>query len=64
MKRLKKERQKMNMSQIDLAFKLKIHPVQISKIENGRLVPFKPNQKKLEEFFGMEIDDLLREVEE
>ena len=63
MKRLVKERNKRKMNQTDLAFELKIHPATMSKIENGRARPFKPNQKKLESFFGMNIDELLEEVE-
>lgn len=62
MKRLAKERSKRNMTQSDLAFELRIHPSQISKIENGRMKPFKPAEKKLESFFGMDIDTLLEEV--
>jgi len=50
------------MSQTDLSFKLKIHPTQLSKIENGRIIPFKPNQEKLENFFNMSIDELLKDV--
>lgn len=64
MKRLVKERKKKKMTQTDLAFRLKIHPTQLSKIENGRARPYKPNQKKLESFFGMGIDELLEEVEQ
>lgn len=64
MKRLVKERKKRKMTQTDLAFELKIHPTQLSKIENGRARPYKPNQKKLELFFGMDIDTLLEEVEQ
>lgn len=63
MKRLVKERKKKKMTQTDLAFELKIHPTQLSKIENGRARPYKPNQKKLESFFEMGIDELLEEVE-
>ena len=62
MKRLIKEREKRDMSQTDLSFKLKIHPTQLSKIENGRIIPFKPNQEKLENFFNMSIDELLKDV--
>lgn len=64
MKRLVKERKKRKMTQTDLAFELKIHPTQLSKIENGRARPYKPNQKKLESFFGMDINTLLEEVEQ
>ena len=64
MKRLVKERKKRKMTQTDLAFELKIHPTQLSKIENGRARPYKPNQKKLESFFDMDIDTLLEEVEQ
>jgi len=64
MKRLVIERQKRNMTQTDLAFELRIQPAQLSKIENGRLIPYEPNQKKLSEFFGMDIDELLEEVEQ
>ncbi len=62
MKRLAKERKKRNMSQADLAFKLRIYPSQLSKIENGIMRPYKPNRKKLENFFGLSIDELLQEV--
>ncbi|MEJ6952451.1 helix-turn-helix domain-containing protein [Natronospora cellulosivora (SeqCode)] len=62
MKRLALERKKRNMSQTDLAFKLRIHPSQISKIESGVARPYKPSRKKLEEFFNKSIDDLLEEV--
>jgi len=64
MKRLVKERKKRRMTQTDLAFELKIHPTQLSKIENGRARPYKPNQEKLESFFGMDINTLLEEVEQ
>ena len=63
MKRIIKERKKKKMTQTDLAFELKIHPSTMSKIENGRAKPYKPNQKKLEAFFFFFIDELLEEVE-
>lgn len=63
MKRIIKERQKKDMTQTDLAFKLRIHPSQLSKIESGRARPYKPAQEKLEDFFNMSIDELLQEVE-
>ncbi|PTV98629.1 helix-turn-helix protein [Halanaerobium saccharolyticum] len=63
MKRLVKERKKKNMTQSDLAFELRVQPSQLSKIENGRLIPYKPTQEKLESFFEMGIDELLEEVE-
>lgn len=64
MKRITKERIKRDMTQTDLAFELRIHPTQISKIENGKAKPFKPNQKKLEEYFSMNIDDLLQDIDQ
>lgn len=63
MKRLTEEREKMNMTKTDLAFELRIQPAQISKVENGRMFPYKPTQNKLEEFFGLSIDELLKEVD-
>lgn len=62
MKRLTKERQKRDMTKTDLAFELKIQPSQISKVENGRMLPYKPTKKKLEEYFEMTIEELLKEV--
>jgi transcriptional regulator with XRE-family HTH domain len=64
MKRLVIERKKKSMSQSDLAFALRIQPAQLSKIENGRLIPYKPTEKKLSEFFNMDIKQLLEEVEQ
>ena len=63
MKKITKERQKRKMTQTDLSYTLKIHPSQLSKIESGRAKPYKPNEKKLEEFFNMDIEELLKEVE-
>lgn len=63
MKRLVRERKNKDMNQTDLAFELRIHPSQLSKIENGRMIPFKPTAKKLEEFFNMEINELLQDLE-
>lgn len=63
MKKIKKERQKKKMTQTDLAFELRIHPAQLSRIECGRMLPYKPAQKKLEDFFDMSIEELLSEVE-
>ena len=63
MKKLVKERKNRDMTQTDLAFELRIHPSQLSKIENGRMIPFKPTTKKLEEFFNMEIDNLLQDLD-
>jgi len=63
MKRLTIERKKRNMNKSDLAFELRIQPAQISKVESGRMFPYKPTQEKLEEFFGMSINELLKEVD-
>jgi ribosome-binding protein aMBF1 (putative translation factor) len=63
MKKITKERQKRKMTQVDLSYTLKIHPSQLSKIESGRAKPYEPNEKKLEEFFNMSIEELLEEVE-
>ncbi|SDM26780.1 helix-turn-helix domain-containing protein [Halarsenatibacter silvermanii] len=63
MKRLAQERKKKEMSQSDLAFELRIQPSTLSKIENGRLKPYDPVKNKLENFFGMEIEELLEDVE-
>jgi transcriptional regulator with XRE-family HTH domain len=64
MKKIVEERKKKNMTQTDLAFELKIHPAQLSKIESGRARPYKPSQEKLEKFFDMSIDELLEDLEE
>jgi len=63
MKKIVEERKKKKMTQTELAFELKIHPATMSKIENGRTKPYKPNKKKLEDFFNMDIEELLKEVE-
>jgi ribosome-binding protein aMBF1 (putative translation factor) len=63
MKRITKERKKRKMSQFDLSTALKIHPSLITKFESGMSRPYKPNEKKLEKFFEMDIETLLEEVE-
>jgi ribosome-binding protein aMBF1 (putative translation factor) len=63
MKRIVKERKKKEMTQSDLAFTLRIQPAQLSKIENGRSLPYRPTEKKLEDFFNMDIEKLLEEVD-
>lgn len=63
MKRLTIEREKIGMTKSDLAFELRIQPAQLSKIENGRILPYEPSQKKLSNYFGLSIDELLQEVQ-
>lgn len=63
MKRITKKREEKEMSKSDLAFELRIQPARISQIESGRLFPYEPTRKKLENFFDMKIDQLLEEVE-
>jgi len=63
LKRLAVERKNKGMSKSDLAFELRIQPARISKIENGRSLPYEPTKVKLENYFDMKIDQLLEEVE-
>jgi len=62
MKKMSKLRQEKGMTKSDLAFELRIQPAQLSKVENGRMFPYKPTQEKLEDFFGIPIEELLKEV--
>jgi|Wag4MinimDraft_16_1082657.scaffolds.fasta_scaffold00175_11 ribosome-binding protein aMBF1 (putative translation factor) len=63
MKRITKERQKRNLTKTELGFELRIHPARIGKIESGKAEPYEPSKKKLEDFFGMNMDILLEEAE-
>lgn len=63
MLRLTKERKKRNLSKAQLGYKTQIHPALIGKFENGVAKPYKPSQKKLENFFDLSIEELLEEVD-
>lgn len=60
---LKKERMLRNETQQDVAYKARIPYADLSRIESGRLKPYPGHAKRLEEYFGMTIGELLTEVE-
>lgn len=62
MKKLTIERRKRNLTKTELGFELRIHPARIGKIESGKAKPYEPSKKKLEEFFNMDVEELLKEV--
>jgi ribosome-binding protein aMBF1 (putative translation factor) len=63
MKRITKERQKRDLTKTELGFETRIHPARIGQIESGKAEPYEPSKKKLEDFFNMSIEELLKEVD-
>lgn len=58
---LKKLRIERKVSQAELARKLKTDQGRICNIENGKLYPWKALRQKLSRFFGLPIEELLKE---
>lgn len=62
--RLTVEREKRNMTKFALGAAVNIHPSNIGKFESGRLKPYPPEAKRLEDFFGIPGKELFQEVEQ
>lgn len=62
MLRLKEERIKRGWTQLELAFKTKIHPPLISQLESGKIYPYPSYKRKLEKIFGIDGDKLFEEI--
>ncbi len=62
MKRLTVEREKRGWTKTELAFRSKIHPADIGKLEAGKTYLWKPWAEKLEAVFQMSGDELLKDV--
>lgn len=59
---LKKERLNRSLTQQELAVKVGMSYADISRIENGRLIPYPGHIKRLSNFFEISEDELLKEV--
>lgn len=57
--RMKYERQRLNLSQEELAYKVKLGRTSISKYETGKQIPEMPTLENLANFFNVSIDYLL-----
>ncbi|MFW6017022.1 MAG: helix-turn-helix domain-containing protein [bacterium] len=62
MNRVKKEREKRNWSQFQLAKKANINQGDISQIENGKIFPYPGWRKRLAEALGVEEQYLFPEI--
>lgn len=62
MTRLEFERRKRDMTQRELGKKIGIYSSEISRIESGISKPFPAHAKRLSIFFGIQQDELLKEV--
>ncbi len=49
------------LSQVELARRSRIHPADISRIEGGRLVPYRPQVRRLARALGVPVEELTRE---
>lgn len=59
-KKVKSQREKLNISQFDLANKTNINRAMISKIESEKYMPSIEQLEKLEEVLDFDIDDILK----
>ena len=60
--RLKAERLRRGWTQIDLAFRSRVQPAEISRFENGNAKPYPGQAKRLAAALGLEPRQLLEEV--
>jgi ribosome-binding protein aMBF1 (putative translation factor) len=63
MLKIRAERQRRRMSQQTLAYKGKTQAADISRIENGRLIPSPRQAERLARVLGLQPDELLQPVE-
>lgn len=61
-KQLKSLREKRGILQKDLAHRLEIKPPSLSSYENGKQLPDLATTKKIANFFGVTVDDMLKEA--
>ena len=61
-KQLKRLRESKGIMQKDLAYKLDIKPPSLSSYETGKQLPDLPTTKKIANFFGVTVDDLLKDT--
>ena len=67
LKRLQAERHRLGLSQFQLGALASVHPVEISRLERGRIYPYPGWRKKLAEALGWPVDraaELFEEVPE
>jgi transcriptional regulator with XRE-family HTH domain len=60
---MKAERQRLGWSQQVLGVRARVQCAEISKIENGRLIPYAGQRKRLAKALGLTPDELLQPVE-
>ena len=63
MSRIKAERLKRQWTQTDLAFYARMSSSDISRIENGRMIPYPGHLERLSKALGIDSQELLQEVE-
>ena len=63
MLRLEYERESRGLTQKELSMKLGIQQTFVSQMEQGRLKPYPAWEKKLEKFFKIPVDELLKPIE-
>ena len=57
--KLKMMLEKMNVKQVDIARLLGVSEVMVSKYVNGQATPTIPSAKKIAEYLGCKIDDIV-----
>jgi len=59
---LELERRKRGLTLSELGKQVKMNTSELSRIENGRTIPFPGHLKRLSKFFNLPGDDLLKDV--
>lgn len=61
MTRLRQERLRLGYSQLDLGYRARIQPSEISRIETGRLRPYPAQLRRLSEALGVDPSVLIED---
>ena len=57
--KLKKKLEEMNVKQVDIARLIGVSEVMVSKYVNGKAAPTLPSARKIAEYLGCTIDDIV-----